>query len=395
MRVWRRSRHSGYSLIPVSKYAIAGLGVTPQGVLPGTSAEKLAWDAVELALADAGLARHQVNGYIYQPGFGEGTSGMAASRAGLGVHITLQINSSGASGILAIAAAIGLIEAGTAEYVVCVHATNARSQALTIGAGEENEHAIFGLFSPGAQSALMAQSYFHKYQTNSADLAQIAVALRANAALRPDAYRFNHPLTVDDHQQSRFIVRPLRRLDYCLVTDGAIAYIVTTTERARDLKSTPVEVLGMGACHDVGQGYTRGSSTVLGLPDFNVEPARSRAFAAAGLELADIDVFQFYDAFTIIVALQLEAYGLCGPGEAADWVRAGHFHWSSKRPCNTSGTLHSWGYVQGFTHVAEGVRQLRGEGGPTQVPGARTALVTNVGITGAGQAQSAVIFGVV
>ena len=379
---------------PMSKYLIAGLGVTPQGVLPNTSAEKLAWDAVELALADSGLARSQINGYLFQPGFGEGTSGMAASRASLGANVTLQINSSGASGILSVATAIGLIEAGTAEYVVCVHATNARSQALTIGADEENEHAIFGLFSPSAQSALIAQSYFHKYGTTSSELAEIAVALRSNAVPRRDARMFARPITVEAHQESRFIVRPLRLLDYCLVTDGAIAFIITTTERARDLKTTPVEVLGMGACHDVGQGYARGANAVLGLPDFNVEPARSRAFAAAGLDLADIDVFQFYDAFTIIAALQLEAYGLCGPGEAGEWVRAGNFRWDSKRPCNTSGTLHSWGYVQGFTHIAEGVRQLRGEGGPTQVPGARTALVTNVGITGAGQAQSAVIFGV-
>lgn len=213
------------------EYAIAGLGVTPQGVIAGTSAERLAWDAVELALADAGLDRAQVNGYIYQPGFGEGTSGKAASRAALGAHSTLQINSSGASGIFAIATAIGLIEAGTAEYVMCVHATNARSQTLTIGAGEENENAVFGLFSPGAQSALMAQSYFHKYATSSADLAEIAVALRANAVPREDAYMFNRPITVDDHQDSRFIVRPLHLLDYCLVTDGAIAFIVTTSKQ--------------------------------------------------------------------------------------------------------------------------------------------------------------------
>jgi acetyl-CoA acetyltransferase len=241
--------------------------------------------------------------------------------------------------------------------------------------------------------ALSAQSYFHTYGTSSADLAEIAVALRSNAVPRRDAYMFDRPITVDEHQNSRFIVRPLHLFDYCLVTDGAIAFIVTTTERARDLKTTPVELLGFGTCHEVGQGYTRGSNTVLGLSDFNVEPARSRVFGAAGLSIDDIDVFQFYDTFTIVVALQLEAYGLCGPGEAGDWVRAGNLRWNSKRPCNTSGTLHSWGYVQGFTHIAEGIRQLRSEGGPTQVPGAQTALVTNVGITGAGQAQSAVIMG--
>lgn len=374
-------------------YAIAGLGVTAQGVLPATSAEQLAWDAAELAIADAGLERRQIDGYVFQPGFGEATSGMAASRAGLGANVTLQINSSGATGILSIATAIGLIAAGTADYVMCVHATNARSQHVTVGAGEDNAHAVFGLFSPGAQSALMAQSYFHKYNTSSADLAEIAVALRANALQRPDAYRYGCPLTVDQHQQSRYVVRPLHVFDYCLVTDGAIAFIVTTVERARDLRPQAVGILGLGACHDVGQGHRRGTSTLLGLPDFDVEPAMTRAFSAAGLSLADIDVFQFYDAFTILVALQLEAYGLCAPGEAGSWVRAGNFRWDTPHPCNTSGTLHSWGYVQGFTHIAEAVRQLRGEGGPTQVRGARTALVTNIGITGAGQAQSAAILG--
>jgi acetyl-CoA acetyltransferase len=376
------------------KYAIAGLGVTPQGVIPGTSAEKLAWDAVELAVSDSGLKRSQVNGYIYQPGFGERTSGMAASRASLGTNSTLQVDSSGASGIFTIITAIGMIAAGTADYIVCVHATNARSQAITVGAGEKNQHAIFGLFSPGAQTALMAQGYLHKYGKSSADLGEIAVALRSNAVPRSDAYMFKRPITIDDHQNSPFIVRPLHLLDYCLVTDGAIAFIVTTAERARDLKTTPVDLLGFGTCHEVGQGYACGSNTILGPSTLNVEPARSQAFRTAGLGIEDIDVFQFYDAFTIMIALQLEAYGLCAPGEAADWVRAGNLRWDSKSPCNTSGTLHSWAYVQGFTPLAEGIRQLRGEGGPTQVPGARTALVTNAGITGAGLAHSAVILGV-
>ncbi len=378
----------------MQKYAIAGLGVTPQGVIPGTSAEKLAWDAVELALYDSGLKRSQINGYIYQPGFGEKVSGMAASRASLGTHSTLQVDSSGASGVFTLITAVGMIAAGTADYVVCLHATNARSQSVTVGAGEKNQYAAFGLFSPGAQAALMAQGYMHKYGRSSADLGEIAVALRSNAVLRRDAYMFNRPITLDDHQNSPFIVRPLHLLDYCLVTDGAIAFIVTTLERARDLKTKPVQMLGFGTSHEVGQGYSRGSNTILGPTDLEVDPGRTRAFGTAGLELKDIDVFEFYDAFTIMLALQVEAYGLCGRGEAADWVQAGNVRWDSKRPCNTSGTLHSWGYVQGFTHVAEGIRQLRGEGGPTQVPGARTALVTNVGITGAGLAQSAVILGV-
>lgn len=110
-----------------------------------------------------------------------------------------------------------------------------------------------------------------------------------------------------------------------------------------------------------------------------------------GLGVDDIDVFEFHDAFTILVAQQLEAYGLCGPGEAADWIRAGNFAWNSKRPCNTPSTEHSWSYVQGFTHLTEGIRQLRGESGPTQVPRAKTCLVTGVGATGPGTAHAAAV----
>lgn len=377
-----------------AKYAIAGLGVTPQGVLPGTSAEQLTWDAIELALTDSGLRRNQVNGFVFQPGIGGGTSGMAASRAALAANTALQINSGGATGILSVITAIGLIEAGTAEYVVCAHGTNARSQKVLVGEGGTDRNAVFGLFSPGASAALMAQSYFDKYSKTSEDLAQVAVALRANGALRPDAYMYNRPITVADHQNSPFIVRPLHMLDYCLVTDGAVAFIVTTAERARELRTRPVYLRGFGASHSIAHGYIRGTSTALGEADFEAEPAKSRALGQAGLDVRDIDVFEFYDAFTILVAQQLEAYGLCGPGEATDWIRAGQFVWNSKRPCNTSGTEHSWSYVQGFTHFTEGIRQLRGEGGPTQVPGARTCLVTGVGATGPGTAHAAAVLSV-
>ncbi len=163
---------------------------------------------------------------------------MAASRAGLGANETLQVDSSGATGIFTLITAVGMIAASTADYVTCVHATNARSQTVTVGAGEKNQNALFGFFSPGAQAALMAQ--VHTYGKSSADLVEIAVALRPNAVPRRDAYMFNRPITVDDHQNSPFIVRPLHLFDYCLVTDGAIAFIVTTAERARDLKTTPV-----------------------------------------------------------------------------------------------------------------------------------------------------------
>lgn len=373
------------------RYAIAGLGVTPQGVRPETSAEQLTWDAIELALQDSGLRRQQINGYVFQPGIGGGTSGMAASRAALAANTVIQINSGGATGILAIMTAIGLIESGAAEYVMCAHGTNARSQKVLVGEGGTDPNAIYGLFSPGASAALMAQSYFERYGRSSEDLAEVAVALRGNASIRPDAYMYGRPITVADHQSSPFISRPLHLLDYCLVTDGAVAFVVTTADRARGLRPRPVLIQGLGASHAVALGYIRGTSTMLGEPDFEPEPARSRALGQAGLDVKDIDVFEFYDAFTILVAQQIEAYGLCERGEAPDWIRAGNFAWNSKRPCNTSGTEHSWSYVQGFTHLTEGIRQMRGEAGATQVANARSCLVTGLGLTGPGTAHAAAV----
>jgi len=200
---------------------------------------------------------------------------------------------------------------------------------------------------------------------------------------------YGRPMTVEDHQESGFVVDPLRKYDCCLVSDGGAAVIVSTLERAKDLAAEPIEILGIGAGHSSGARYFGAQD--LGDADIAVEPARSRLFATAGVGLDDIDVFQFYDAFTILVSQQLEAYGLCGRGEAADFIRAGNFRYDSARPCNTSGTEHSWSYLQGFTHLSEAVRQLRGKGGATQVSDARTALVTGAGSTDAGISHAATI----
>jgi acetyl-CoA acetyltransferase len=130
---------------------------------------------------------------------------------------------------------------------------------------------------------------------------------------------------------------------------------------------------------------------VLSDADESIEPAKSGALGQAGLNVSDIDVFEFYDAFTITVARQIEAFGLCGPGEAPDFVRSGNFAYDSSVPCNTSGTEHSWSYLQGFTHLTEAVRQLRGEGGPTQVRDPETALVTGIGKTDAGTSYATAV----
>jgi acetyl-CoA acetyltransferase len=388
------------------RYAIAGLGVTEQGKLPGQTPADLTAAAIELALADSGLDRREVDGFLYQPGLEGGQVGAAGARAGLAAKLALEIDTGGATGILAVILAAGLIEAGLARAVVCAHGTTARSMQVLVGAGTSDPGAargfvspgaVLGFFSPGAAAALATTSYFHKYGRCSADLAEIAVALRANAVPRPDAYMHGRPISVADHQGSPYIVEPLRLLDYCLVTDGAAAILVTSAERAADLRRKPVFALGWGSTHSMAKAGgsavirpARGFSS-LGRADFDPEPARSTALAQAELTIRDVDIFQFYDPFTITVAQQIEAYGLCGRGEAADFVRAGNFVWSSKVPCNTSGTEHSWGYVQSFTHLAEAVRQLRGGGGATQVARACTCLVTGIGQSDAGEAHAALV----
>jgi acetyl-CoA acetyltransferase len=375
-----------------NRYAIAALGVTKQGTLPGTTSEGLAGDALELALTDGGLARKDVDGYIFQPGIGGQNTGRAATVAALNTNVVFEMQSGGATAILALAAAIGLLETGACTYVAVAHGTNARSRQVNVGGGKRSSRdpgAFFGMFSPAARAAMAARGYFARYGRSSADLAEIAVALRAHGSLRPDATMHGRPLTIEDHQSSAFVVDPLRTFDCCLVSDGGAALVVTTLERAKDLRSQPIEITGLGAAHSTGGRY-RGAGD-LGDADIVAEPVRSTVFGRAQVSVDDIDVFQFYDAFTILVAQQLEAYGLCGPGEAAQFVRAGNVRFDSARPCNTSGTEHSWSYLQGFTHIAEAVRQLRGEGGATQVRTPNLALVTGIGSTDAGISQAAAV----
>jgi acetyl-CoA acetyltransferase len=376
----------------MGEYAIAGLGVTAQGTVPGSNSEALAWEAVELALADAGLARSDVDGYLFQPGMGSPSTGLAATRAGLSANVVLELQSGGATAILTLASAIGLIASGACTYVVCVHGTNARSRSVTVGGGSRaarDPNAVYGVFSPAANAALWASAYLAKYGLASDDFGPIAVALRAHGAARPEATMYGRPITLDDYADSPMLIAPLRKLDYCLVTDGGAAVIVTTAERAADLATTPVRIAGIGATHGAHQLAEGGS--VLGTADHYLGAARDAAFRGAGVEVGDIDVFEFYDAFTVMVARQMEAYGLCGPGEAPDFVRAGNFAFDSPVPCNTSGTEHSWSYLQGFTHIAEAVAQLRGQAGPTQVHSARTALVTGSGVTDAGQSHACAV----
>jgi acetyl-CoA acetyltransferase len=214
----------------------------------------------------------------------------------------------------------------------------------------------------------------HRYGTTSRQLAEVAVACRHHASLNPDAI-MREPITIEDHQASRFIVRPLRLLDCCLISDGGVCVIVTSAERARDLAAPPVLISGMG------QAYTTRN---LEREDWWCVPhqrdALAAAFRMADARPSDIDVAQLYDNFTISVLLWLEHAGFCGEGEAGSYVEGGRIRLGGELPVNTAGGNLSESYMEGWLHIVEGVRQMRGECGARQVPGAGLCLVTGRGM---------------
>jgi acetyl-CoA acetyltransferase len=364
------------------RFAIAGLGVTRQGRKLGVPPRELRREALELALADAGLERRQLDGYI-------GTSSEAfddVRHLGLAPRFAYSLQSGGATAILSILNALGALLTGQARSVACVFGSAPTSGGLVRADGSRGGYGsyaygyprLYGMIGAGMAHAFHARRHMHRYGTTSEQLGAVAVTQREHASLRPDALGYGAPITLEDHQASRMVVDPLRLLDCCRDTDGGVAVIVTSLERARDLASTPAVVLGIGTGHNLRNWWT---GDVFDLHD-DIAPARETAFGQAGIGVGDVDVAALYDPFTISVIMQLEAYGFCAPGEGGPFAASGGLRLSGAIPTNTGGGQLSGFYATGFTAVCEGLRQIRGEGGATQVPGAEVALVSGHGGNG-------------
>jgi acetyl-CoA acetyltransferase len=270
------------------------------------------------------------------------------------------------------------VATGTADAVVCWRAINARSEFRMGGTGRPPPDAIefqyqvpYGLMTPPQQCALVARAYMDRFGVKSEDLGRVAITQRRHAVDNPRAV-MRTPLTMEEYLGSRWIAEPLRLYDCCLETDAAVALVVTTPERARDLARPPVLVSGAVT----GSGHTLFSNQRGDLTTSAAAAAAPRLFAAAGIGPEDVDVAELYDAFTPFVLLQLEDYGFCAKGEAAAMVGDGATAIGGALPVNTHGGFLSEGYVHGLNHVAEAVAQLRGECGPRQVAGAEVALST-------------------
>jgi len=369
------------------KYAFVGVGVTKQGKVPEMNTDELAAEAIRLALADAGMAKTDVDGYIYQQGIGGGPNGPTPLlMLGIPANLCWEVQSMGSYAIAMVTMAIGAIEAGLCHTVVLLHAASASSQRVLVGgSGGANRSTTgaYGWYGPGATAACMAQRFMHLYGLTREQMGSVATTLREYANQRPEAVMYSKKLTMDEYLSARKIVEPLCLYDFCLVNDGAVALIITSAERARSYRKRPVYVMGYGVDHSIRE-ITRSPEAIYHFDGFVTQKAGQHAFEMAGVTLKDVDVGELYDAFTIFLLSQLKSYGICGRGEAGAFAAAGNLKLGGAFPSNTSGTELSWSYQMGFSHLTEGIRQMRGEGGACQVPNAEIAMVTGLGGTPTG-----------
>ena len=375
------------------KAAICGLGITDQGKVYGKTAYQFGIEAVHLALQDAGLPKDDLDGLLIYTGNATGGSSSFDQKTILpnfmGLrHLNLYsyVDTMGASAGAMVQYAATAVAFGLANYVACVFADaplrdSGASSGTSLGmfkrpmpTGMAGLKLHYGYYGANTWYALAAQRHFHQYGTTSEQLGAIAVAQRQWAAMNPRA-QMRSPITVEDHQASRFVVEPLHLLDCCLVSNGGVAVIVTTAERARALKQPPVYVWGVAQAH-------RGDTTRAMPGDYTESPApraKATAFRMAGIEIEDIDVAELYDCYTITVLETLEDYGFCEKGEGGAFVEDGKLGPGGALPTNTGGGELSGYYMRGHTPLSEGVIQARGQGGERQAEPHNLVLVTGNG----------------
>lgn len=366
------------------RFAVAGLGMSEQGRRLGIAPRELRRRALDAALEDAGLRRADVDGYI-------GTSGDMFDDIrylGLAPHFAWTMQSGGATAIWSVVNAIGAILTGQAAVVACVYGAAPTQEVRADGARPTTVQgygsysygypSMYGMYGAASAHALHATRHMARYGTTSEHLGAVAVTQRAYAARRPGTLGYGRPITLADHQASPYVVEPLRLLDCCRDTDGSVVLLITSLERARDLPSPTIAVLGLGSGHNIANWW---SGDVYDLHD-DIAPAKRTAFEQAGIDVQDVDVASLYDPFTISPLMQLEAYGFCGPGEGGPFVASGATGPGGVIPTNTGGGQLSGFYATGFTAIVEALRQLRTEGGATQVADARVALVSGHGGNG-------------
>jgi acetyl-CoA acetyltransferase len=365
--------------------AIAGLGMTELGKVYGRSPRRLAADAVRRAVADAGLSLADVDGLLVSHGLGGSPGIELAGTLGLrDLRLLTQLTAYGATAGAMISYAAMSVLSGAASTVACVFADAPLRPERSAGAayhrtaaeyyGFAGMTAALGFRSVNAFYALAARRHMARYGTTSEQLAAIAVATRQWASRNPLAH-MREPITIDDHQRSRWVVEPLHLLDCCLVSNGAIAVVVTGADRARDLARPPVHIRGWGQGHP-GHRRERGSDFGLTTGAATSGPI---AMKMAGVTVDDVDVCELYDCYTYTVLVSLEDYGFCAKGEGGAFAASGALGPGGALPTNTGGGQLSAYYMWGMTPLSEAVIQARRDGGARQADKNDVILVSGNG----------------
>ncbi|MDV7134798.1 MULTISPECIES: lipid-transfer protein [Actinomycetes] len=368
--------------------AIAGIGATDFSKNSGRSELRLAAEAVTAAIADAGLAPSDVDGLVSFT-MDTNTEIAVARSAGIGeLKYFSRIHYGGGAACSTVQQAAMAVATGVADVVVAYRAFNERSgmrfgQVNTSLVAQDNSSGTdnafsypHGLSTPAAFVAMVAQRYMHEYGATSEDFGRISVVDRKHAAVNPNAFFYGKPITLEDHQNSRYIAEPLHLLDCCQESDGGVAFVVVSAERAKDLPHPPAVIAGAasGSGNDqyIMTSYYR--DELAGLPEMGL--VGRQLWEQSGLGPDDMDLAILYDHFTPYTLMQLEELGFCGRGDAKDFVREpGALEVGGRLPLNTHGGQLGEAYIHGMNGIAEAVRQLRGKS-VNQVPGASKVVVT-------------------
>ena len=371
--------------------AIVGVGYTEFSRQAGRTELQLACESITAALADAGMTPADADGlvsYTIDP-VEETELVRSVGFPEIGYSSRIPYGGGGSMGVLLHAASA--VTSGAADVVVAWRSIRARSGATRFGGAKlaptpTSNHAgstamqwcmPFGVVTPASWMAFNSVRYMHEYGVTNEDFGRAVVQLRDYAATNPAAWGYQKPITLEDHQATRWIAEPCIRLfDCCQETDGSVALVITSAERARDLPQRPVLISAASGAglfeQEIASDHYRPDLAIM---EGTVALA-ARLFDRFGFQRGDIDVAMIYDAFSPILLMQLEGLGFCGFGEAKDFIADGNLGPKGSLPTNTNGGLIGEGYIHGLNLVLEATRQLRGHA-VNQIPGTETVLVSS------------------
>ena len=366
---------------------IAGIGQTEFSKSSGRSELQLAAEASMAALGDAGLTPADVDGMVTYTLDSTGEFELVRTLGVKELRYYSRAPYGGAGTCAVVMHAAAAVASGAAEVVLIYRAFNERSgrrfgQPTSVAAASPNGsgwwrwYIPFGLDTPAKWASLHFQRYMHAFGVTNEDFGRYSVVCRKHAANNPDAYFYERPITLEDHQNSRWIVEPvLRLLDCCQESDGGVAMVITGRDRAADLRSPAVRIVAAAQSGlfegDIVSDYYH--EDITGMAE--IGHIGRQLWKQSGLGPRDIQAAMLYDHFSPIVFMHLEEFGFCGRGEARDFIADGNIEIGGSLPVNTHGGLLGEAYIHGVNHINEAVRQLRGTA-VNQVPAAEHILVS-------------------